>query len=74
MLGAAGPAVVAAGLHTERLRYERGTLELEVTLPAGTGRDALERRLAVPGYRTRVERTSVGPAGEVALLVFAAES
>jgi general secretion pathway protein L len=73
LLAAVGPLLTAAGVHTDRMCYERGALELEVTLPAGEGREALEQRLAVPGYRVRVERTSTGASGEVAMLVVSAE-
>lgn len=73
LLAAVGPVVTAAGLHAERLRYERGALELEVTLPGGKGREALEQRLVVPGYRVRVERASTGPSGEAAMLVVSME-
>lgn len=73
LLAALGPVLTAEGLHTERLRYERGTLELEVTLPAGAEYDALAKRLAVPGCRVRVERTSAGPSGDAAMLVVTAE-
>jgi hypothetical protein len=55
------------------MRYEGGALELEVTLPLGEGREALEKRLVIPGYRVRVERTSPGPSGDTAMLIVSAE-
>jgi general secretion pathway protein L len=73
LLAAVGPVVSAAGLHAERMRYEGGALELEVTLPLGEGREALEKRLVIPGYRVRVERTSPGPSGDIAMLIVSAE-
>ena len=73
LVAAVGPLLTAAGLHAERLRYERGALELEVILPGGEARAALERRLVVPGYKIRVERASTGPSGEVAMLVVSAD-
>jgi hypothetical protein len=55
------------------MRNEGGALEMEVTLPVGEGRDALEKRLVVPGYRVRVERTAPAPSGDIALLIVSAE-
>lgn len=58
LLAAVAPAVTAIGARTERLRYERGALELKVILPAGATHSALEQQLVVPGYRVRVERSA----------------
>ncbi len=73
LLAAVAPSLTAAGLNTERVRYERGALEVEVTLPAGAGRDALARQIVLPGFRVRVEPPSPGAAGAVATVVVAAE-
>lgn len=73
LLAAVGPALAAEGLRPERLRYERGTLELQVALPAAAGHGALEQRLAVPGYRVRVQRSPTGSTDDSATLVFTAE-
>ena len=56
LLAAVGPLLVAAGAHTERVRYERGELELEIALPANERQEVFERRFVVPGYRFRFER------------------
>lgn len=61
LLAAVGPVLAAEGLRPERLRYERGALELQFTLPAATAGGTLEQRLVVPGYRVRMERGSTGP-------------
>lgn len=74
LLAAVGPSLAAAGAQAERMRYERGELELEVTLPAGKGREALEKRLIVPGYRVRVEQLTSGPTGNVVVLRVSAEA
>lgn len=68
LLAAVAPGLSAAGAQAERVRYERGELEVEVTLPGAAGREALEKRLSVPGYRVRIERMSKGAAGNVAVL------
>ena len=68
LLAAVGPSLAAAGAHTERVRYERGELELEVTLPASEGREALERRLVVPGYRIRFEQKADASSSAVLVL------
>ena len=73
LLAAVAPSLTAAGLNTERVRYERGALEVEVTLPAGAGRDTLARQIVLPGFRVRVEPPSPGAAGAVATVVVAAE-
>ncbi|MGB8435537.1 MAG: hypothetical protein WCE38_14870, partial [Burkholderiales bacterium] len=57
-----------AGVHVERVRYERGDLELEVTLSARGGRELLEKQLIVPGYRVKVERLGSGKTGNTAVL------
>jgi len=72
LLAAVGPALTATGVRTERLRYERGTLEAAVTLPAGTPPTAIEQ-LVVPGYRMRVERTRDASSADALTLFVQAE-
>jgi type II secretory pathway component PulL len=74
LLAAVAPSLSAAGLHTERMRYERGTLEVDVSMPAEAGRETLEKQLHVPGYRVRVDRMSTGPSGSVATVLVSAEA
>jgi general secretion pathway protein L len=73
LLAAVAPALTAAGLHPERLRYERGTLELDVVAPEGEGREPIEKHLATPGHRVQVEGRSAGPSGQVVTLRISAE-
>jgi general secretion pathway protein L len=73
LLAALGPAVTAAGLRTERLEYERGTLQLAIEMPAGEGQEALEKRLALPGYRVRLQRAETGSSGNNAVLIVTGE-
>jgi general secretion pathway protein L len=73
LLAAVGPVLAEVGLNAERLRYDRGALELQVSFPVGEEPDALLKQLAVPGYRLRVERPGTGPSAESALLVVSTE-
>ena len=68
LIAAVAQPLAAAGVHVERVRYERGDLELEVTLSARGGRELLEKQLIVPGYRVKVEHLGSGKAGNTAVL------
>jgi len=74
LLAAVAPALAGAGAQVERLQYQRGELEVDVTLPAGEERGAPETRFALPGYRVRVERVASGPSGNIATLRISAET
>ena len=74
LLAAVAPALTSAALQTDRLRYDRGALELDVAVPAGEGRDSIEKRLAVSGHRIEVRSISAGPSGEIARVRVSAES
>jgi len=73
LLAAVAPLLHAAGVRAERMHYERGELELEITLAANEV-PTLEKQLVAPGYRIRLERKSSGNAGNVALVRVAAEA
>jgi general secretion pathway protein L len=74
LLAAVSPALGAMNAQAERLRYERGELELEVLFPAGEARSAIEQKLAVPGYRVRIEKLAREANGQVAVLRVSAGS
>jgi general secretion pathway protein L len=66
LLARVAPALGAAGLKPQSVKYERGQVELELAVPAGQTREALAARLRVPGVIVRVERVA-GPAATVRL-------
>ncbi len=72
LLAAASGPLSSLGAQAERVRYERGELEVELLVPATEGRQAIEKRLAVPGYRVRLERLSREADGQVAVVRIAA--
>jgi general secretion pathway protein L len=74
LLAAVGPVLVAVGAQAERMRYERGELELQISLPGPNEGEALARRLATPGYRVRVEPVAGDASGRLALLRVAVEA
>ncbi len=73
LLAAVAPVVGTSGVRTEGLRYERGALELKVTLPAGATQATVEKQLLVPGYRVRVERSADQPSADALTLFVQAE-
>jgi type II secretion system protein L len=66
VLAKLAPALAAAGLRPESLRYERGELALELRLAPEDTREKLAGRLQVPGLRVQVERVAAGAGGPVA--------
>jgi general secretion pathway protein L len=56
LLARLAPALAAADARPQRLRYERGELELDLAVGSGETRERLASRLRVPGMRVRVER------------------
>jgi len=72
LLGAISPPLGELGAQAERIRYERGELEIEVLIPGVEARPALEKRLTIPGYRVRIEKLARESGGQVAVLRVAA--
>jgi general secretion pathway protein L len=68
LLAAVAPALTSAGVRTERLRYERGALEVDVTPPAGATQATLAKQLVLPGYRTRIGRAAAAAAADTVTL------
>jgi general secretion pathway protein L len=60
------PALAAAGLRPQSLRYERGELALDLAVTPDDTRERLASRLQVPGLRVQVERIAAGAGGPVA--------
>lgn len=73
LLARLAPALRAANVRTQALKYERGQMELELALPAGDSREALAARLRAPGLVVRVERISSGGGGATATVRVSAE-
>ncbi len=73
LLAKLAPALAATGARPASLRYERGELELELTVGAGVTREGLAGRLKTPGLAVRVERVAAGPTGTVATVRVAPE-
>jgi general secretion pathway protein L len=75
LLAAIAPSLDAAGIEVEKLRYERGELELQVRLPQGLAPASLESAgLGKPGYRARIEQGSTSAQRDVAVLRFRADT
>jgi type II secretory pathway component PulL len=66
VLARLAPALAAAGLRPESLRYERGELALELRVAPDDTRERVASRLQVPGLRVQVERVAAGASGPVA--------
>ncbi len=60
------PALAAAGVRPQALRYERGELALDLAVAPNDTRERLASRLQVPGLRVQVERIAAGASGPVA--------
>jgi general secretion pathway protein L len=73
LLARLAPALQAADVRPQALKYERGQIELELVLPAGASREALAARLRTPGLAVRVERVTSGAGGAVATVRIGAE-
>jgi general secretion pathway protein L len=73
LLARFAPALQAANVRPQSLKYERGQMELELALPAGDSREALAARLRTPGLAVRIERITSGAGGAVATVRVAAE-
>jgi len=73
LLARLAPALRAANVRTQALKYERGQMELELALPAGDSREALAARLRAPGLVVRIERVASGAGGATATVRVAAE-
>ena len=73
LLARLAPALRAANVRPQALRYERGQMELELALPAGDSREALAARLRAPGLVVRIERVASGGGGMTATVRIAAE-
>jgi general secretion pathway protein L len=66
VLAKLAPALAAAGLRPQSLRYERGELALDLVVAPDDTRERVASRLQVPGLRVQVERIAAGAAGPVA--------
>jgi general secretion pathway protein L len=73
LLARIAPALKAANVRTQAVRYERGQIELELALPAGESREALAARLRAPGIVVRVEKVASSAGGATATVRVAAE-
>lgn len=73
LLARLAPALRAANVRTQALKYERGQMELELALPAGDSREALAARLRAPGLVVRIERVASSGGGATATVRVAAE-
>ena len=73
LLARLAPALRAANVRTQALKYERGQMELELALPAGDSREALAARLRAPGLVVRIERVASTDGGATATVRVAAE-
>jgi len=74
VLAKVAPALAAAGLRPQSLRYERGELALDLTVAPDDTRERVASRLQVPGLRVQVERITAGAAGPVATVRIGAAS
>jgi general secretion pathway protein L len=68
------PALAAAGLRPQALRYERGELALDLAVTPDDTREKVARRPQVPGLRVQVERIAAGAGGPVATVRIGAAS
>jgi general secretion pathway protein L len=66
VLAKLAPALAAAGLRPQSLRYERGELALDLLVAPDDTRERVASRLQVPGLRVQVERIAAGAGGPVA--------
>ena len=73
LLARLAPALRAANVRTQSIKYERGQMELELALPAGDSREALAARLRAPGLLVRVERVASSGGSATATVRVAAE-
>ena len=74
VLAKLAPALAAAGLRPQSLRYERGELALDLAVAPDDTREKVARRLQVPGLRVQVERIATGATGPVATVRIGAAS
>jgi general secretion pathway protein L len=74
VLAKLAPALAAAGLRPQSLRYERGELALDLVVAPDDTRERVASRLQVPGLRVQVERIAAGAAGPVATVRIGAAS
>ena len=74
VLAKLAPALAAAGLRPQSLRYERGELALDLAVAPDDTREKVARRLQVPGLRVQVERIATGASGPVATVRIGAAS
>ena len=74
VLAKLAPALAAAGLRPQSLRYERGELALDLVVGPDDTRERVASRLQVPGLRVQVERIAAGASGPVATVRIGAAS
>ena len=74
VLAKLAPALAAAGLRPQSLRYERGELALDLVVAPDDTRERVASRLQVPGLRVQVERIAAGASGPVATVRIGAAS
>lgn len=74
VLAKLAPALAAAGLRPQSLRYERGELALDLVVAPDDTREKVASRLQVPGLRVQVERIATGASGPVATVRIGAAS
>jgi type II secretory pathway component PulL len=61
LLARLAPVFASANVRPRAVRYERGELQIELTLPsadARAAREELAKRLRVPGLRLRIEQVA----------------
>ncbi|HTO49919.1 MAG TPA: type II secretion system protein GspL [Burkholderiales bacterium] len=74
VLAKLAPALAAAGLRPQSLRYERGEFALDLAVGPDDTRERVASRLQVPGLRVQVERIAAGASGPVATVRIGAAS
>jgi general secretion pathway protein L len=55
LLAQAAPRLAAAGIKPQKIRYEKGQLQLELTVAAGESKETVETKLQVEGLRVQVD-------------------
>jgi general secretion pathway protein L len=58
LLAQAAPRIAAAGLKPQRIRYEKGQLQIELQITAGEAKESVEAKLQIEGLRVQVESVS----------------
>ncbi len=64
LMAAIAPRLAQAGASARGMRYDKGTLSLDLALTTTESNKSLESKLATPGVRVQVERVSTGGGGD----------